>query len=114
MIDDYYKKEIEKLNSIPLHLSRIEKSTIKICNSIDFLIKKKNLDNAKTKKIKLKADELLAQIKKFISDPYLGECPYNDPTLNREDPYYMKPPFGNTPEQLKKLSQNYNKNEKHD
>jgi hypothetical protein len=34
-----------------------------------------------------------------------GECPYNDPTLDWRDPYYMRKPFGNTPEELREISQ---------
>ncbi len=34
-----------------------------------------------------------------------GECPYNDPTLDWRDPYYMRKPFGNTPEELKEIGE---------
>ena len=37
------------------------------------------------------------------------ECPYNDPTLDWRDPYYMKKPFGNTPEELKQIGENMSK-----
>ena len=110
--DNYYAEEAEKLQSIPNQLNKLENSIKTILNSVDFLIKRKNLKNYRTEALKTKSNDLKKEIEDLISDPYLGDCPYNDPTLDHNDPYYMKPPFGKTPEQLKKLSQT--KNEKHD
>lgn len=42
------------------------------------------------------------------NDTNNGSCPYNDPTLDPEDPYYMRSGTGNSPEELAKLSQSIN------
>ena len=49
-------------------------------------------------------------------DPTLDQCPYNDPTLDWKDPYYMKPPFGGGSikfdDESNKLNKSNNENKK--
>ena len=55
----------------------------------------------------------LIELNHPVSKP--KECPYNDPTLDWKDPYYMKPPFGGAtiaPEHFNKIKKQNEKNDK--
>ncbi len=101
----YYEDEVKRLTSKEHATERLKKQTSNIKDVIDFLIIDKNIDNIKTREIQDTIKLLETQVKEFIDDPWNGFCPYNDPTLDHDDPYYMKPPFGKSPEELAEMNQ---------
>lgn len=104
----YFENELNRLMSTEHGIERAKVKTMQAISIMEFLINQKNIDNEKTNKITAQLKEVLMVIEELENDPWNGECPYNDPTLDINDPYYMKRPFGNTPEELKEKAEHMN------
>lgn len=97
------KNHTKNLTNKEAATKQMTEHTSIISETISFLINDKNLDNNKTRGIQDTIKSLETQINEFSNDPWNGSCPYNDPTLDPKDPYYMRPGSGNSPEELAKF-----------
>lgn len=102
---EYYAKEITRLESKEHACTELIKKSTQCISIMAYLIESKGMDNLLTREIKSALEVSLDLITKFDNDLWNGECPYNDPTLDLNDPYYMRKPLGNTPEELSSIAQ---------
>ena len=92
--------EINETEFIDHHKRQLLSNTNVLDKTISFLINNKHIDNKSTNNIQDTISKLKERVVSFNDDPWNGSCPYNDPTLDPKDPYYMKPGTGNSPEEL--------------
>ena len=97
--------EIDEKEFVEHHKRQLLSNTDMLSKTISFLINNKHIDNESTNNIQDTINKLKEQVISFNEDPWNGSCPYNDPTLDPKDPYYMRPGTGNSPEELAELGE---------